>query len=40
MKIRGSSGLMVKSWTRNSKVASSTLGLAGIVGGGSEYTAL
>ncbi len=35
-----SRGLMVESRTHNGKVASSNLGLAGIVGGGSECTAL
>ncbi len=30
----------LESWTRNPKVASSSLGLAGIVGGGSECIAL
>ncbi len=37
---RGSRGLMIiESWTRNTKVASLSLGPAGIVGGG-ECTAL
>ncbi len=36
----GSLGLMVESRTHNRKVASSSLGPAGIVGGGSECTAL
>ncbi len=36
----GSRGLMIESRTHNRKVASSSLGPAGIVGGGSECTAL
>ncbi len=36
----GSRGLTLESRTRNPKFASSSLGLAGIVGGGSECTAL
>ncbi len=35
-----SCGLMVESRTHNRKVASSSFGLAGIVGGGSECTVL
>ncbi len=38
--IRESRGLMVESRTRNPKVVSSSLGPAGILGGGSEYPAL
>ncbi len=36
----GSRGLMVESWTPNRKVVSSSLGPAGIVGGGSECPVL
>ncbi len=36
----GSRGLMLESRTRNPKVASSSFNPAGIVGGGSECTAL
>ncbi len=38
--VAGSRGLMVESQTHNWKVARSSLGPAGIVGGGSECTAL
>ncbi len=37
---QGSRGLMVKSWTRNPKVAVRVSGPAGIVRGGSECTVL
>ncbi len=40
LKFWGSRGLMVVSPTRNPKVESSSLGLSGIVGGGSEGTVL
>ncbi len=36
----GSRGLMVEIWTHNRRVASSSLGPGGIVGGGSECPAL
>ncbi len=38
--ITGSRGLKVESWTPNRKVVSSSLGPAGIVGGGSECPVL